>query len=200
MSIKKLAAAAFLGAAALGVSGCAMGLPTNVTRYTAMPVPAGQTFYVVPANGALPTLEFNRFAAQVAQQMEAKGYRSAGAPNVADMLVKIGYGVDKGSTEVSVDPFARSHYYDPFYRGRYSPFYGGYFGRPYYSRFGYAGYRSPFYWGWDDPYWYAFGPDPVRQYTVYKSELNLDIVRRADSAPLFNGKAAARSQTDELGT
>ena len=200
MRIRNLAAAALLGVAALGVSGCATGIPANVTRYSAMPIPQGQTFYVVPANGALPTLEFNRFASQIAQQMETKGYRPAGAPSVADMLVKVSYGVDQGTTEVSVDPFARSYYYDPFYRGRFSPFYGGFYGRPYYSRFGYYGYRSPFYYGWDDPFWYNYGRDPIRQYTVYKSELNLDIVRRADNAALFNGKAAARSQTDELGT
>ena len=200
MRIRNIAAAALLGVAALGVSGCATGLPAKVTRYSAMPIPQGQSFYVVPANGALPTLEFNRFAAQIAQQLEAKGYRPSGAPGVADMLVKVSYGVDGGTREVTVDPFARSRYYSPFYHGFYDPFYGGFYGRPYYSRYGYYGARSPFYWGWDDPYWYGFGPDPIRQYVVYKSELNLDIVRRTDSAPLFNGRAAARSQTDELGT
>ena len=84
-------------------------------------------------------------------------------------------------------------------------FYGGYFGRPYWSRYGYYGYRSPFYWGWDDPFWYnspysGFGGDPIREYTVYKSQLDLDIVRRVDNQPLFDGRAVARSQTDELGT
>jgi hypothetical protein len=208
MRIRQIAAAALLGAAALGVSGCATGLPAKVTRYSAMPVPQGQTFYVVPSPGAKPGLEFNRFATLVAQQMEARGYRPAGAPNVADMLVKVSYGVDEGRQEYSVDPFARSRYYDPFYRGFYDPFYGGFYGRPYYSRYGYYGYRSPFYWGWDDPFWYSspyagYGSgfrDAIRSYTVYKSELDVDIVRRADNAPLFDGKAVARSQTDELGT
>ena len=35
---------------------------------------------------------------------------------------------------------------------------------------------------------------------MYKSELSLDIVRRVDNQELFDGRAVARSQTDELGT
>ena len=44
MRIRNIAAAALLGVAALGVSGCATGLPANVTRYSAMPIPQGQSF------------------------------------------------------------------------------------------------------------------------------------------------------------
>ena len=204
MRIRNLAGAALLGVAALGLSGCATGLPTKVTRYSAA-IPQGQTFYVVPGPGVQTGLQFNGFAALVAQQMEAKGYRPAGAPGAADMLVQVSYNVDQGTTEYSVDPFVRSHYYSPFYRGFYDPFYRGYYGRPYWSRYGYRGLRSPFYWGWDDPFWYnspysGFGADPIRSYTMYKSQLDLDIVRRVDNYELFDGKAAARSQTDELGT
>jgi len=201
MRIRNLAAAALLGVAALGISGCAASLPTKVTRYS-VAIPAGQSFYVVPGQGVQPGLEFNAYAAQVAQQMAARGYQQAASTASADMLVRVGYGVDHGTREISVDPFARSRYYDPFYRGFYDPFYGGYFGRPYYSRYGsYGSYRSPFYWGWDDPFWYDGygGRGRDRAYTVYKSHLDLNIVRRADNAPLFEGHAKARSQTDELG-
>ena len=82
----------------------------------------------------------------------------------ADMLVKIGYGVDEGTTEVSVDPFARSRYYSPFYRGYYSPFYGGYFGRPYWSRYGYYGYRCPPY----AAYGYRYRPYGYYGYSGYR--------------------------------
>jgi hypothetical protein len=34
---------------------------------------------------------------------------------------------------------------------------------------------------------------------VYSSQLELDIVGRADNQPLFEGEAQVRSQTDELG-
>ena len=196
MRIHKLAAAAVLGVAALGISGCATGLPTKVTRYSTV-IPQGQSFYVVPGSGVQPGLEFNSFAGLVSQQMVARGYSQAPSTAAADMLVKVSYNVDQGTQKVSVDPF----YGDPFYGH-------GFYGRPYWSRFGYYGYRSPFYWGWDDPFWYAspygrygYGMrDPIREYTVYQSELDLDIVRRVDNAPLFDGRAKARSQTDELGT
>ena len=205
MRISKFAAAAMLGVAALGLSACATGLRTEVSRYTAMPAPAGQTFYVLPGAGTPGGLEFNRYAQIVAQQLAARGYRPAGAPQVADMLVKVSYGVDEGETEYEVDRPMGSR----LYGGR---FYDPFWGRPYYSRFGYYGaYRDPFFWGWDDPFWYSspysgfgsryggYGYGDIRSYTVYHSELDLDIVRRADNAALFEGKAQARSQTDRLG-
>lgn len=220
-TIKKLAGALLLGAAAVGLAGCASGLSTQVSRHQAMPAPAGQSFYVVPAEGVDRNLEFNRYAALVSQQLAARGYTPAGAPQLASMIVRLDYGVDEGQREYAADPFARSRYGyggygDPFYRGYrdpfghsyYDPFYDRYYGRPYYSRYGYyGGHRSPYYYGWDDPFWYSspyagYGAgyrEPIRSYTVYKSYLELDIVRRGDNAPLFEGKAKARSQTDETG-
>ena len=71
-----------------------------------------------------------------------------------------------------------------------------------------GGRRSPFYYGWDDPLWYRSGyfgcgggyyRGAIRSYTVYKSFLDMDIVRRADNGQLFQGHVKARSQTDELG-
>jgi hypothetical protein len=241
-TIRKAAGALLLGIGAVGLSGCATGLSTQVSRHQAMPAPAGQTFYVVPADGVARNTEFNRYAAVVAQQLQAKGYTPAGAPQLATMLVKLDYGVDEGQTRAASDPMARSRYgyggngyADPFYRSRFGyadplyrgygyrdPFYGrsygyrdpffdpvtSYYGRPYWSRFGYrSAARSPFYYGWEDPFWYAspyagYGADyrgPIREYTEYKAHLNLDIVRRADNAGLFQGHAKARAQTDELG-
>ena len=49
MRIVKIAAAALLGLSALGLAGCATGLPTQVSRFQAMPAPQGQSFFVVPA-------------------------------------------------------------------------------------------------------------------------------------------------------
>lgn len=200
MRIRKFVTAA-LAIAALGLSACATGLSTRVSRHQAAAIPAGQSFYVVPREGAA-TNEFYRYAAMVSQQLQAQGYRPAGAPQVADMLVRIDYGVDEGKVE-----HVREPYYGPGYRWGgwgygyrdpfYDPFLGAYYGRPYYSRWG----RLPYYYGWNDPFWYdTYGPGmgAVREYTVYKSYLDLDIVRRADNAPLFEGHAQARSQTDEL--
>jgi hypothetical protein len=200
MRIRQFAAALALGTAALGLSACATGLNTQVSRYSAMPVPAGQTFYVVPASGTTGGLEFGRFASIVSQQLQAKGYRPAGSPQLADMLVKVSYDVDEGQTEVRTDRMMGSRFADPFYGGFYDPFYSRYYGRPYFSRFGYySRYRDPFYYGWGDPFYDPMRDGSIREYTTYKSELDVDIVRRADNASLFEGKAQAKSATDDLG-
>ena len=217
--------AAVLVAVSLALSACATGLPTRVTRYSALPIPSGQTFFVTQANGQPAGLEFGRHAAIVAQHLQARGYRQAASPQAADMLVRLGFSIDEQSREYSHHP---ADLYDPFYRGmrygpsRYSPFgysrygnspfgysrygydpfasygpygrYGHYYGRPYYSRYGYYGPRSPFYYGWGDPYWGG-----AEERVVFESELTMNIVRRADNAPLFEGRAQARSQTDEAG-
>lgn len=202
MSMKKLSAAILLGASALAVSGCAATLPTKVTRFQAMPIAQGQTFVVVPGMGAAQGggLEFQQYAQLVAQQMAARGYRQVATPQQAQMVVQLGYGVDQGRQVVVEDPFLRSRLHDPFYRtrfGGYDPFWGVYRGRPYFSRYGYTGYRSPYFYGWDDPFWYG---GCIDTYTEYRSQLELDIRDRATNQSLFEGKAAARSQTDELGT
>ena len=204
MRINKLAATAFLAVSALGLSACATGFPAQVSRYQSMPAPQGQSFVVVPIEARnMGGLEFSRYAEQVAQAMQAQGYARAGSISNATMVVRLGYGVDHGRTEVVSDPFSYGGY------GRYGRGfgYGSSFGfgfggggyRPYYSRYGYYGPRSAFFYGWDDPFWYSpFGD--VRSYTTYRSELQLDIRRAADNASLFEGKAQARSTTDNLGT
>lgn len=207
MRIGKLVSKLALGVAAIGLSACATGLNTKVSRYQAAAIPAGQSFYVVPEQGAASP-EFYRYASMVSQQLQAQGYRPAGAPQVADMLVKLDYGVDEGRREIVSEPYMGGSRYGwgPYGYGWRDPWldprWGIYYGRPYWSSWG----RSPFYYGWNDPFWYAspyagYGPggyDRIREYTVYKSFLDMDMVRRADNAQLFEGHAQARSQTDEL--
>jgi hypothetical protein len=206
MRINKLAAAALLGISALGLTACATGFPTQVSRYQAMPAPQGQSFFIIPADPAQAGgLEFSRYAGQVAQGMQAQGYAQAPSLQAATMIVKLDYGVDEGRQQVERDPFARGYGYDPFYGGYFGGHYGGFYGRPYYSRFGYWGPRSPFYYGWNDPFYgggYGGFDGPyqqVRVYTVYHSFLDLDIRRKVDNASLFEGHAKARSSNDNMG-
>ena len=191
MRINKFAAAALLGISVLGLSACATGLRTQVSRYQAMPAPQGQSFVVVPANPAdVGGLEFSRYAELVAQQMQAQGYTRAPSINQATMVVQVGYDVGDQQTEVVTDPFPTYGY------GYGYPYYGRGWGFPYYGRR-----RSAFMWGWNDPFWYGgydgFGPyDGIRTYTYYVSELDMRIRRKADNASLFEGTAKARSRTD----
>ena len=187
MRINKLAAAVLLGVSALGLSACATGLQTRVSRFQVMPAPQGQSFVVVPVNAAdMGGLEFSRYAELVAQRMQAQGYARAASIDQATMVVRLGYGVDSGHTEITQDPFS----YGPY--GRYGLGFGGGWGRWGYGRgFGRAGYL----WGWDDPFWYGSGID---SYVEYHSQIDLHIRQAGTNAPLFDGRAQARSQTNRL--
>lgn len=188
MRINKFAAAALLGISAISLSACATGLRTQVSRYQAMPAPQGQSFVVVPMDPAkLGGLEFSRYAEQVAQAMQAQGYARAASADQATLIVRLGYGVDEGHTEIVGDSW---------------PGYGGY-GYPYGYGFGwgYPGYyRRPYYYGWSDPFWFGgYGGSYIRSYTYYVSEVDVDIRRKVDNIALFEGKAKARSRSDDLG-
>src|SRR5262249_20120945 len=111
MRINKLAVAVLIGVSALGLSACATGLQTRVSRYQAMPAPQGQSFVVVPVNAAdMGGLEFSRYAELIAQRMQAQGYVRAASIDQATMVVRLGYGVDDGHTEIMSDPFGYSRY------------------------------------------------------------------------------------------
>jgi hypothetical protein len=186
MRISKLAAAAFLGVAALGLSACANTLNTEVSRYQAMPAPQGQTFIVVPGEGMAANggLEFQRYAGIVAQQLQARGYAPAASPQSASMTVSLGYGVDHGQVRVVDNSFGY---------GGYGPYGGSFF----YPRYGF---RSPFYYGWDDPFWFGGGGygRGIDSYVEYHGQIDLHIRAAGTNQPLFDGRAQARSQTNRL--
>ena len=185
MRLHKFAAAAMLGVAALGLSACASSITSTVSRYQAMPAAQGQTFFVVPGGGMATNggLEFQRYAGIVAQQLQARGYAPASSAQSATMLVQLGYGIDQGQVR---------YVEDPFYRSRFGYGYGSPF---FYPRFGY---RSRFSYGWDDPFWYGGYGGGVDSYVEYHSQIDLHIRARGSNAPLFDGRAQARSQTDRL--
>lgn len=190
--MRKLLSAALLGTAVLALGGCATGFPAQVSRYQAMPAPQGQSFYIVPAdNRNLGGLEFSRYADMVTRGLQAQGYAPAASPQTATMIVRLGYGVDEGRERIVEEPFARSR----FGWGGWGPYGYG----PTYSRWGYYGPRWGYYNGWDNPYWYSPFDREVRSYTEYQSFLDMDIRRRADNASLFEGRARARSTSDNLG-
>jgi hypothetical protein len=190
MSLAKKLLTLAAPAALLALGGCATGLPTQVSRYQAMPAPAGQSFVIQAADADdRGGLEFSRYADLVRRHLIAQGYSEAGSPQQASLIVSLGYGVDDGRQQVVSRPGF----------GGYNRFgYGGFGYRPYWSRFGgYGRYRSPFYYGWDDPFWYRGLGDELDVYTVYSSFLDMDI-RRPDGQAVFEGTARARSRTDEL--
>jgi hypothetical protein len=100
------------------------------------------------------------------------------------MIVQFGYGVDRGQVRYVEDPF-----YGSFGYGGFGPW-GGFY-RP---RFGW-GWGGGYYMGWNDPFWYGSGID---SYVEYHSQIDLHIRQAGTNAPLFDGRAQARSETNRL--
>ena len=186
MSLSKKLLTLAAPAALLALSACATGLPTQVSRFQAMPAPQGQSFVIQPADPANKGgLEFSHYADLVRRHLAAQGYSEAASAKDATFVVALDYGIDNGQEKIVSRPS------NPFFYGSY---------RPYYSRFGYYGRRaSPFYYGWEDPFLYdGFGYNDISSYTVYNSFLDMDIKRTADGQALFEGTAQARSRTNDL--
>ncbi len=184
MSLSKKLLTIAAPALLLVLNACATGLPTQVSRFQAMPAPEGQSFIIQPARAEnAGGLEFAQYADHIRRNLTELGYSEASSAQAATFVVEVDYGVDDGRERVVARP-------DPFWGNPW-----GY--RPSYSRFGYFGrYRSPFYWGWHDPFW--GGGYDIDSYTVYTSFLDMDIRRTADGQALFEGVAQARSRSNEL--
>ena len=186
MSLQKklLALAAPVSLLALGAC-TASGLPTEVSRFEAMPAPQGQSFVVVPGLGQKDGLEFSQYAGLVRQHLSSLGYSEAPSREAASFVVELDYGVDRGRERVVARP-------NPF------PSYWGFGYRPYYSRYGYFGrHRRPFFYGWNDPFLFDDWDSRIHSYRVFTSHLEMDI-RTRDGQPLFEGRAEAQSRDNEL--
>lgn len=169
-------------AIALTLSGCATGLDTRVSRFQQLSAPAGQTFVVQAKDPGLNnSLEFQHYADVVAQHMIQQGYTRATDPARADLVVDMHYAVDHGREKVvsSPEPWGPGPGWGPW---------GGYWG--------YRGWG----WGWNDPFLFGpgYGYSDIRSYTVYTSNLDLNIDRTADGRQVFEGHAQAHSSTDAL--
>ena len=94
MSLQKKLLALAAPVALMGLGGCAAGLPTEVSRFQAMPAPQGQSFVVVPADGAKGGLEFAQYAGLVGRHLTSLGYTEAPSREAASFIVELDYGVD----------------------------------------------------------------------------------------------------------
>ncbi|CAN5838028.1 DUF4136 domain-containing protein [soil metagenome] len=178
----------FVAAAALlALGGCATPFNAKVSRFQQLPPAAGQSFVVRAADPRLDGgIEFNQYAQIVSAKLAQQGYQPAPDGGRADLIVKIGYGVDKGREKVVSSPGFGGGY------GGFGPGFGRYGGG--YGRFGYYG-RSRFAFGFNDPF--LFDND-VSSFTIYTSELDLRIDRADTGKSVFEGTAKAQSRNDDL--
>lgn len=175
---------ALIAAALLMLSACATPFQSKVSRFQQMPAPAGQSFVIQAADSAKSGgLEFSQYAALVREKLMAQGYQPASSPAAATLVVELDYGVNDGREKINTRP------------GMYSPW----------GPWGWSswGYRSR-YWGggWYDPFWGPWGWDQpeVYSYTVFNSFLAMKITRTGTGDRVFEGRAEAQTQSDNLTT
>lgn len=171
--------------AVLGLTACATPFRAEVSRFQTLPQAQGQSFTITTRDAALQGgLEFGQYADLVAGRMAALGYQPASDSAAADLVVYLDYDIDKGRERIVSSPGIG------FHRGF---FHGG--SRGFYR-------RSAFRFGFHDPFLYGghgFGGfGDVSSFTVYTTELDLQIERRVDGARLFEGKAQAQSRSRNL--
>lgn len=178
--------------ALLAATGCAQNFNAKVSRFSAMPAPQGQSFFVKAADPEQAGgLEFGQYAQLVSGKLTSLGYQPAATPEAATLVVSLDYGVDDGKDRLRTVPgssFGRYNncwgYYDPWCRGV------GF--RPYSWRYG------RFAYGWSDPFLFGSGfNDEVESYTVYTSGVDMKIERKSGER-LFEGSAKAQSLNNDL--
>ncbi|RJF90923.1 DUF4136 domain-containing protein [Sphingomonas cavernae] len=184
MSIQRKIMFAIAPVALLALGGCATNFKADVSRFQAMPVPQGQTFTVAALDPEMQGgLEFSQYAGLVSARLAQLGYQPASGGD-ATLVVKLDYGIDKGREKIRSYPtgYGAGFYNDPFYWGPYRRW----------GRYGYVrGFYDPFMFG-------GFGYNDIQSYTVYTSDLNMVIERRADGQRVFEGKAQAVSSSNKL--
>lgn len=179
----RIAAASLL---LLGLAACAAPFNANVSRFQALPTPAGQSFAVVADDpGMAGGIEFGQYARLVEAKLAQQGYVTTGDPARAALIVRFDYGVDKGRERVRST--GSGFGYDPFW----GPWQG-------YGRIGGFGPYRRGLWGYGfyDPWFDRSGG--VESYTVYTSGIEVKIERRADGQRVFEGKAEAISTSNRL--
>jgi hypothetical protein len=176
----------FAAATLLLVAACTTPFTADVARFQRMPAPSGESFVIEAKDKARAGgLEFAQYAAYVENALAAKGYSRAASPDAASLIVRIDYGVNDGREKVTTRTSA------------FGPRFGAWYGYPYYYPWRRHYYWSAFYDPFWDPFW---GRDEVYSYTVYRSYLDMDIVRRSDGSPVFEGRAEATTRSSDLTT
>lgn len=178
-----------LAPAMLVLGGCATGVTADVSRFQRLSVPQGETFAVVALDpDKQGGIEFGQYANLVSARLVEEGFRPASSLADAQLLVKLDYGVDNGREKIRSSPFG---FGSGIYGGGYYSRFGGYYGSGFGRRRFISGFHDPFLFG-------GFGYNDIDSYTVFTSDLDMTIERRANGERLFEGEASAISRSDDL--
>lgn len=167
--------------AAMLLSACAPTFEARVARFQQMPAPGSQSFVIEPQDEANKGgLEFATYANYVRQKLIANGYNEAPSASAAALTVMLDYTVGSPREKVQTRPG-----YGGF--GGFGPGWGW---NPYWGGFGgFGGFG-----GWGG----GFGGADVYSVTQYNSAVALKIMRNADKASVFEGRAETVSNSNNL--
>jgi hypothetical protein len=171
----RLVAVGIAAGLALLLAGCATPFQANVTRFHAPEgLVRGQSFVVAPADPArTDSIEFATYAAQVARNMVAQGYREASAEAEADLVARFSFGFGPPRDRIGTRPGPAWSSWGWYGRPIYGPGWGPWLG----TRF-------------HDPFWgSAFGASEVYSYTVFPAFAELDIAPAKGQRNVFEGRA-----------
>ncbi len=177
---------------------CTEPFQARVARFQSLPAPQGQTFTIQShdANKAAG-LEFATYANLVSRRLESVGYRPAGDPRSATLVVNFDYAVTNPRERVETRPGFGYGGFGGY--GGYGGF-GGYGGYGGYGRgFGYGGFGGFGYGGFGGYGFGGFGDYPeTYSYTIYNSHVDLRINRTIDNVSVFEGRAETVATTNDL--
>lgn len=193
-----LARAAILPIATLALlAGCAPTFEARVARFSQLPPPSGQSFVIESRDPAKAGgLEFATYANLVRQKLLGNGFIEAASPAQASLAVLLDYNVGPPREKIETRP---GFGYGGFGYGGWGGGYGGwgYGGFGGYGRYGGFGWNP--YWGGGYGAWGGGWNAPeVYSVTQYNSQLALRIVRNADKASVFEGRAETVSTSNNL--
>lgn len=191
--MKRISLWALLGFVFL-VSACAAPLRSDVTRFNDLTPPKGETFIVIAANPDRDgSLELANYAAVVADELEAQGYRPAAAGD-PDLVVQIDFGISEPLEQTT--RFRGAPYFGPTYFGRrigfrsrvrasffhpYYGYYGGFYGLG-------SFYRARYAYLYDTGGFSAIVYERVFEMTIQKN----------DGEFVFEGRAISVGQSNKL--
>jgi hypothetical protein len=170
------------------LASCAPTFEARVARFSQLPPPSGQSFAIESRDPAKAGgLEFATYANLVRQKLLTNGYVEAASPAQSSLTVLLDYNVGPPREKIETRPGYGGY-------GGWGGWGGGY------GRFG--------GWGWN-PYWGGgwggfggwgggWGAPEVYSVTQYNSQLAMKIVRNADKASVFEGRAETISTSNNL--
>lgn len=170
------------------LAGCAPTFEARVARFSALPPEPAKTFTIEARNPEYAGgLEFATYANLVRKELLTNGFIEAATPAQATVTVLMDFGVGSPQQRIQTRPG--------------TGWGGAGWGAPGWGAPGWGGWGWNPYWGggWGAPGWGGgWGAPEVYSVTEFTSVLAMKMVRTADKASLFEGRAETTSRSNNM--